>query len=170
MLQHFLRQQCLDCQEQRCCGSRCCEKYTEADTEQLLCWKLRLMFFHSRPEKDPSYRWYEDTPFMHLNLRRGYWVVKCAFNQFWPTGFIISQHFSQLQEDRNLLTNLLTDIHLLHVCYPGGQLGDNVDTTVLSLSPYLHIICQLTHIVVKLRSSVVNGAHTGKCTSMCLII
>lgn len=94
--------------------------------------------------------------------------MKCAFNQFWPTGFVISQHFSQLQEVRNLLINLFTDIHLLHVCYPGGQLGDHIDTTVLTLSLYLHKICQSTHIVVKLRSSVVNGVHTWE--NVCLII
>lgn len=83
----------------------------------------------------------------------------------------MSQHFSQLQ-GRNLLTNLLTDIHHLHVCYLGGKRGDHVDTKVPSLSVYLGKICQSTHIVVKLRSAVVNKVNTvllGKCTSMCLI-
>lgn len=59
------------------------------------------------------------------------------------------------------------------MCYPGGKLGDHVDTTVLSLSLYLHKICQSTHIVVKVRSAVVNAVHRvllGKCTSVCLII
>lgn len=46
------------------------------------------------------------------------------------------------------------------MCYPGGKLDDHVDITVLSLSLYLHKICQSTHIVVKLRSAVV-----GKCST-----
>lgn len=162
----------LDSQAQGCCGSRHCGNTPKPTLSSYFADNLHCRAPTQHQNKTLPTHSMKTTP-MHPPLRKavtGLWNVLLV--SFGPQ-FSSRDSISVSYKNAGIYLLIYLDIHLLHVCYPGGKLEHCVDRTAPSLTLLLNQICQSTHIIVKLRCAVVNGVqtvHSGKCRFVWIII